>query len=184
MGLSVREFHWQLATALHAKPRAGDDVLQLAQRLDDQLQQYRFQEQRTVVLLDDADQAGADVLTQLSRLAQLPASRVGNLTLVLTAGTVQRLGSRLLDRVELRIDLEPWDAEDTTGYVQLALIAAGADEPIFDDPALTAIHRYTSGVPRMVNRLADYALLAGSSAGVSTIDAEIVSAAHEAIARG
>jgi type II secretory pathway predicted ATPase ExeA len=86
-----------------------------------------------------------------------------------------------LDLVDLRVDLEPWDAEDTTGFLQLALVAAGAGRPIFDEAALAEIHRLSGGVPRLVNRLADYALVAGSSAGLELIDEETVATAYAAI---
>ena len=183
LGLTVREFQWQLAVALQAGPRSTDDSLRLTRRIEELLQQNLLQNETTVLLLDDADQAGADVLTQLVRLAQLPASRVGNLTIVLASNPAQanRLGSRLTELVELRIDLEPWDAQDTTGYLQTALVAAGAERPIFDDFALDEIHRLTHGVPRQVNRLADYALVAGSSVGLDMIDEATIAAAHAAI---
>ncbi len=183
LGLSVREFQWQLAVELHANPRLGDDSLRLAQRLEARLQQNHLQDERVVLLLDDADQAGADVLTQLVRLVQLPANRVGNLTVVLAVNSahVNRLGGRLLDLVDLRVDLEPWDTEDTTGYLQLALVAAGANRPIFDESALAEIHRLSKGVPRLASRLADYALVAGSSARLELIDEGTIAAAYEAI---
>lgn len=183
LGLSVREFQWELAVELHAGPRSDDDSLRLTRRLEERLQQNHLQGDRAVLLLDDADQAGVDVLTQLVRLVQLPANRAGNLTLVLAANPAQvnRLGSRLLDLVDLRVDLEPWDAEDTAGFLQLALVAAGADRPIFDEAALAEIHRLSGGVPRLVNRLADYALVAGSSAGLELIDEETIAAAYAEI---
>jgi general secretion pathway protein A len=183
LGLSVREFQWQLAVELHSSPRLGDDALRLTRRMEERLQQNHLQSETTLLLLDEADQAGADVVTQILRLVQLPASRVGNLTIVLVGSPAQasRLGSRLLDLVDLRVDLEPWDADDTTGYLQLALVAAGAERPIFDEPALTEIHRLSGGVPRLVNRLADYALVAGSSEGLDLIDEATIAAAHAAL---
>jgi general secretion pathway protein A len=185
LGLTVREFYWQLAARLRANPRSTDDVARLCRRIDERLEQNCVQGEQIVLLLDDIDHAGADVLTQLVRLVQLPPAQTGNLTIVLAANAkqTQRLGPRLVDLVDLRIDLEPWDAEDTTGYLQLALVAAGAEQPIFADAALDEIHRLTGGVPRLVNRLADYSLVAGSSAGAELVDAGIVAAAYEAIAR-
>ena len=117
VGMSVRDFHWQLAVGLRACPRSVDESLRLERRWHERLHQSRLQAERTVLLLDDADQAGADVLTQLVRTAQLPASQVGSLTMVLTASSDQthRLGKRLSDLVDLRIDLEPWDEADTVG---------------------------------------------------------------------
>jgi general secretion pathway protein A len=60
-------------------------------------------------------------------------------------------------------------------------VEAGAERPIFDDGALDEIHRLSAGVPRQVNRLADYALVAGSSTRLETIDVETVAAAHAAL---
>ena len=69
-----------------------------------------------------------------------------------------RLGEQLLEMIDLRIDLEPWDELDTIGYLQLALVEAGCQQPLFDDDSLSEIHRLAAGIPRRVNRLADYAL--------------------------
>lgn len=186
VGLSVREFEWELATELGAAPRLGDDSLRLTRRVEERLRQTRWQGERTIVLLDDVDQAGVDVMTQIQRFASQPTSRVGNLTLILAVNSKQinRLGARLFDLVDLRIDLDAWDAQDTIGYLQLALVAAGAERPVFEESALAEIHRLTKGVPRYVNRLADYALVAGSSAGLDVIDEQTVTAAHEEIFSG
>lgn len=163
LGMSVRDLHWQLAVGLRAAPRTSDEPLRLARRWQEQLQQHQLQDERTVLLLDDVDQAGVDALTQLTRLIQFPPAQVGNLTIVLTANTTEthRLSKRLVDLVDLRIDLEPWEEADTVGYLQEALVAAGAEQPIFDERALAEIHRLSGGVPRQVNRLADFAARGG-----------------------
>lgn len=170
LGISVREFHWQLALGLRACPRSSDDPQRLERRWQERLQQNRLQGERVVLLLDDVDQAGVDVLTQLVRLVQLPPTQVGNLTLILAANADERhrLGKRLMDLVDLRMDLEPWEEADTVGYLQEALVAAGAERPVFDEQALAEIHRLSGGVPRQVNRLADFALVAGADA--ETVD--------------
>jgi len=83
--------------------------------------------------------------------------------------------------VDLRIDLEPWDELDTIGYLQMALLEAGAQRPLFEEEALSHLHRASRGVPRTVNRLADFALLAGSSNAQEKIEASTIQAASEAI---
>lgn len=183
LGASVHEFYWSLATELAAGPRAGDDTFKLMRRVEHQLQRSRLEECKTILLFDDTDQAGPDIVTQLARLVQMPVDRVGDLTVVLAADSTQGLpiSQRILNLVDLRIDLEPWDADDTTGFLQLALVAAGAEQPIFDEHALAEIHRLTGGVPRRVSRLADYALAAGSSAGLELIDAQTVADAYATI---
>ena len=180
LGLSLREFHWQLAVGLRAAPRSGEEVSRLARRWHDRLQQNRLEATPTILLLDDADQAGADLVTQLVRLVQLPAAEVGQLTLVLATNAIEthRLGRRLLDLVDLRVELEPWDESDTIGYLQEALVAAGAQHPIFTEAALADVHRFSRGIPRQVNRLADFALVVGSANEVEVIDPATVAEAH------
>ncbi len=183
LGLSARELYLQLGVELQAAVRAEDDLPRLFRQLTDRIHENRLQGLSTVLLLDDADQAGPDLLPHLLRLAHLDAVGAGGLTLVLAANQARanRLGAGLLDLVDLRIDLEPWDELDTAGYLQLALFEAGAERPLFDDQALSEMHRLAGGVPRRVNRLADYALLAGSGSGQEVIDSITIQSAHEAI---
>jgi len=134
-----------------------------------------------VLLLDDTDQAGADVLTQIARLTRIEPAAGAALTLILSADPAHthRLGSHLLELVDLAIALEAWEEVDTIGYLQLALVEAGSQRPLFEESALAELHRLAAGVPRRVNRLADIALLAGSSSGLETIDAATVQTVHE-----
>jgi len=182
-GLSAREFYWQLGNELQAAVRVEDDVLRLFRQVTDRLQENHLQDRRTVVLLDDLGQAGPDLLSQVLRLTRTEAAEEGSLNFVASIRPAQldRLGQSLLEIVDLRIDLEPWDELDTIGYLQMALLEAGADRPLFDNEAMSALHRLSAGVPRAVNRLADFALLAGSSQEQETIDAATINAANEAI---
>ena len=175
LGLSTCEFCGQVASQLGATVRLEDPQPRLFRQLSDRVVANQLQGVPTVVLVDDVHQAGSDLSAQLARLSQLDAAGPSPLTIVLAtrAGESAWLGEPLLELVDLRIDLEPWDELDTTGYLQLAQVEAGRQRPLFDDAALSEIHRLTAGVPRRVNRLADYALLAG--AGSETIDAETVS---------
>jgi type II secretory pathway predicted ATPase ExeA len=83
--------------------------------------------------------------------------------------------------MDLQIRLEPWEESDTIAYLQMALLDAGCERPIFDDHALTVLHTLSAGVPREVNRLADYSLNGAASDGCETIDAGVVEAAYDAI---
>jgi general secretion pathway protein A len=81
---------------------------------------------------------------------------------------------------DLRIDLARWSADDTVGYVQTALVDAGRFDPVFTDAALDLLHELSRGVPRLVARLADFALLAGAGERAPRIEpATIERAYHE-----
>jgi len=186
LGVSVHEFYWLMAVELQATPKTSDDTFRLLRRVEDRICENKIEGVSTVLLLDDVDQAGPDVQTQLLRFALSPTANSGGMTLVITANprNAARLGKRLLELVDLRIDLAPWEETDTIGCVQHALVAAGAERPFFEEAALKEIHRLTGGIPRKVNRLAEYSLLAGSSAGGELIDALTVRQTHESIHLG
>jgi general secretion pathway protein A len=179
-GLSPRELVWQIAAGLSLAPRPEDDLPRLFRRLGDF--SAATASPSALLLLDDADQAGHDVRTQLLRLLSVSGG-ASWLTLVVTAGlrSVGRLGDELLDAADLRIDLEPWSETDAVGYVQHALIEAGADRPIFEDEALAALYALSDGIPRRVNRLADHALLGAAGDDQEMVDAAMVEAAHDAL---
>jgi general secretion pathway protein A len=182
-GITSRELAWQVACGLGAAPNEEFDAQRLWRQIGDRIVENRLQQVHSVLLVDEAGQAGPDVLTQFARLARLDSSPVARWTIVLAAAPEQTSlwSSTLRDLVDLRIDLVAWSAEDTVGYVQMALVEAGRMEPLFDDEALAALHMLTRGVPRQVAKLADFALLAGAGAGLTTIDAATIEAAYEEV---
>jgi general secretion pathway protein A len=157
------------------------DVPRLWRQIADRVAENRLQQVNTVLLADDAGQAGPDVITQLIRLARLDLSPSPRWTLVLAAEPAQaaRWGETLRDLVDLRIDMPPWEEADTIGFVQTALVEAGSTAPIFESEALAALHALSGGIPRRVTRLADFALLAGAAAAAERIDAALVQAAAD-----
>jgi type II secretory pathway predicted ATPase ExeA len=181
--MSARELTWLVACGLGAAPRDDADLAKLWRLVSDRLAENRMQQTHTVLLVDEAGQAGPDVVSQLVRLARLDPSAGARWSIVLAAeqGQATRWNVALRDLVDLRIDLLAWSAEDTIGYVQMSLLEAGRMEPLFEDDALAVLHQLTQGVPREVVRLADFALLAAAVAGRTTIDAVTVEAAHEEI---
>jgi type II secretory pathway predicted ATPase ExeA len=178
-GTGTREFLWQLAAGLGTAPGNDADIGRLWRLVADRVVENRLAQVATVVLVDDAGQAGPDVFTQLVRLARLDPSPAARWTIVLAAEAAQavRWSESIRELVDLRIELGPWSEEDTVGYVQTALVDAGRFDPVFDDDALRAIHELSGGVPRRVARLAEFALLAGAAAMLDTIDAATVHAA-------
>jgi type II secretory pathway predicted ATPase ExeA len=184
LGATTRDALWQIACGLGTSPREDADAGWLWRQITDRVAENRIQSRASVVLVDDAGQAGPDLVTQFARLARLDVTAAARWTLVFAAESAQaaRWNETLRSAVDLRIELGRWTAEDTVGYVQTALVEAGRMEPVFEDDALEKLHELASGVPRQVARLADYALLAGAAARVETIDAAIIEGAYEEVA--
>lgn len=184
LGSSTREFLWQVACGLGTTPREDAETPWLWRQITDRVVEYRVRQVDAVLLVDDAGQAGPDLITQFLRLARLDVTPASRWTIVLAAEAAQaaRWNESLRNQFDLRIDVSPWAEEDSIGYLQTALVDAGRVEPLFEDGALSLLHELADGVPRQVARLADYSLLAGAAAGLDTIDSATVASASEEIA--
>lgn len=106
-----------------------------------------------------------------------------DLMLLLVGGpeVLLRLPPGFGDRLMARCLVGPLIESESASYVLGKLASAGANEPLFDRPALAVLHRAADGLPRRLNRLADMALLIAYAEGLSRPDARVVSlAAREA----
>jgi general secretion pathway protein A len=181
LGLSRRELLWQIAAAWSLPVGPEADLFQLWRAVADRIIEDRMQRRPSLLLCDNADEASADVLADLHRLSISDASPENRTTMILAARPehVRRLGGRLLELAALRIDLSPWDAEETTAFVSQTLQQAGRKQPAFDAAALDRLYQLTRGIPRRVSQLADLALLAGAGTGRERIDADTIDAAWQ-----
>jgi len=59
-------------------------------------------------------------------------------------------------------------------YISHRLKVAGREGPLFEPEAVAAVHRYSGGVPRLINTIATGALLSGFGRGASVIGPELV----------
>lgn len=179
-GLEPSEFLAALGRELGLNLRPTQSTSALWAILADRLAEHRFQLLSTAVLIDNADRVEPACQSWLVRLAQIDPTPESRLTLVL-AGRRQAIGAvgeQLLELADLRIDLEPWQAEETSQYLSVSLARAGRDAPLFAPPAVTRIHELAGGIPRRINQLADLSLLAGAGRSLAEIDAGVVESVY------
>ncbi len=73
---------------------------------------------------------------------------------------------QLRQRITVRYHLQGLSSEETGRYIDHRLRIAGANSrPTFNRWALRRIHRYSRGIPRLVNAVCDKALLCGYVTG-------------------
>jgi hypothetical protein len=66
----------------------------------------------------------------------------------------------LRQRLTLRARTHPLTLEETRAYMQQRLRIAGSNgQQIFDPDSVVAIHRYASGIPRVINLLCEHCLV-------------------------
>ncbi len=181
LSLSPSEFLWELATQLHRNPHDRATPFQLWRSIVDRITENRYQQVPTVILLDDADEAHPEVLSHVIRLVRHDPSPEASVTTVLAVDprAIKRLGRRLLEMSDLRIELESWERDDTVHFLQDSLVKAGSQTAVFDGDAATRLHELTHGVPRQVSCLAELALLAGAGRQLPVIDAATVESVYE-----
>ena len=178
-GLSSREFFWSATSQLALGPRPGEGVVELRRRLIDHWA-TPLRQRAATWLLDNADRAIGDVLTELLRLTGDGPAIAAPLVLAVAHGDA--VAGSLRDLLDLRIDIEPWSEHETASYIQHALVVAGCPRPLFDEESLSVIFSLSEGIPRRVNRLADGALLAAAAQQLDAVGADAVEAAYDGLA--
>lgn len=83
----------------------------------------------------------------------------------------------LKQRIGISYHLNPLNEDEVKAYLEFRIKAGGRDNPLFTDGAVTSIYRYSRGIPRVINGLANMALLEGLSRDATLIDENIIRAA-------
>ena len=120
---------------------------------------------RTILIVDEAQNLRVDVLEQVRLLTNLETTKQKLLQIILIGQPELR---ELLSRNELRqvaqritgrYHLEPLSREESRTYVDHRLKVAGAVGQIFSNASKRELYRLSHGVPRMINVIADRAML-------------------------
>ncbi len=144
-----------------------------------------------VLIIDEAQNLPLQVLEQIRTLSNLETDKekllqvilVGQLNLKTLLRSPQL---RQLDqRVSIRHELKPLDIETVAAYVAHRLtIAGGSASVAFTAKALARVHRFSGGIPRLINLICDRALLAGFSARANRISHDMVKRAAKSLDLG
>jgi general secretion pathway protein A len=129
----------------------------------------------SVLIIDEAQNLSPQVLEQIRILSNLETNSAKLLQIVLVGqlGLLQALGEseirQLNQRVSLRAMLSPLGRPALEAYVAHRLAVANGTAVVFNPKALDRLHRYSGGVPRVINLICDRALMAGAQSGTTEI---------------
>ncbi|MGH9724407.1 MAG: ExeA family protein, partial [Candidatus Acidiferrales bacterium] len=134
------------------------------------LNQWLFERHRAgetpVLIVDEAQGMPTCVLEEIRMLLNLETPHEKLLQIVLAGQPEldERLNRndlrQLKQRVVLRCKTSALTLEETHEYIEARLRIAGAgDKPIFASQAMSAVHYYSRGIPRIVNLLCEHALI-------------------------
>jgi type II secretory pathway predicted ATPase ExeA len=129
------------------------------------LDRYRAGE-TAVLIVDEAQSLSDEVLEEIRMLTNLETFTEKLLQIVLVGQPEleQKLKQpqlrQLRQRLTLRAKTHPLTLDETKAYVQQRLRIAGSNgQQIFEPEALVSIHRYASGIPRVINLLCEHCLV-------------------------
>jgi general secretion pathway protein A len=154
---------------------------QVLMRLNDWLlERYRLGE-TAVLVVDEAQTLSSAVLEEIRLLTNFETYTEKLLQIVLSgqpeleAKLKKPELRQLRQRITLRTKTYPLTVQETTGYLESRLRIAGCDgTPIFAPDAIEAVHRYSRGIPRVVNVLCEHALISAFADQQKPVTAQIV----------
>ena len=136
---------------------------------------------KTLLIVDDAQHLGLDVVDELRRLASLESADEKLLRIILIGepGLLEPLG-RLSPSIGAGYHLLPLAEPETCAYVRHRLSIAGGAYDLFDVEALRDVHHLSGGVPHVINTICDRALLSAAAQQRRGVDRLTVRAAARA----
>jgi len=142
---------------------------------------------KTVVIVEEAQNLEMEVLEQLRLLTNLETNQRKLLQIIMIGQpellqVLARPELRQLEqRITARYHLLPLSEKDTMEYIRHRLEVAGLREPLFAYPLLKKIYKFTGGIPRKINLLCDRAMLGAYVQNQKQIDQHILNRAAKEV---
>ena len=138
---------------------------QLIDRLYQSLIERYANGRKVICIIDEAQSMPAPLLEQIRLLTNLETNRDKLLTLILVGQPelqdilAQHSNRQLDQRITARFHLPAMNKKQLKPYLQHRLKQAGNENELFSSGAISAIWSGSNGIPRLINSIADRALL-------------------------
>lgn len=133
-----------------------------------------------LLIVDEAHLLRIETLEELRLLTNYHMDSKNYLTLILVGQSELRrklqlnINEPLNQRIVMRYHLEGLGRQELPLYLTHCLSRAGVGHPLFSEPAIEAIYQSSKGVPRKVNLIAHYGLMACATKKSQIVDADHV----------
>jgi len=144
----------------------NDSKVDILQRLYQRLHEIAEEGRQAVILIDEAHMLRAtELLEEIRGLLNLELPEQKLITFVLF-GMLEldqclKKEPALAQRTAVRYELKPFPIEVVEDYIRFRLERAGCSETVFSDDSIVAIHKFSRGIPRLINVICDNALFEG-----------------------
>ena len=146
--------------------------------------------EQAILVIDEAQNLGFDTLEQIRLLTNLETGTKKLLKIILIGQPeLRQMLARpelrqLAQRVTARYHLQPMSAAETAAYVRHRLEVAGVTRALFTPAALKRLHRFSGGIPRKINLIADRALTGAYARQRDLVDGALLRHAAAEVAHG
>jgi general secretion pathway protein A len=177
--LSTEEFFDLLAGEFRLRSQQSKSVM--LRQLGHVLMSRHAQGLRTVLVVDEAHLLPRHLLEEIRLLSNFETNRDKLLQIILCGQPelhdlfAQPELRQLKQRVSLKCSIKMLAARETSEYIRWRLRVAGArDENLFEPEAIRMVHRFSGGIPRIINNICDNALLTGFGQASPRITSSII----------
>jgi general secretion pathway protein A len=173
----------QYVLADFGHPASGKNKADLLIDLGRYLVSRGSQKLTTVLIVDEAHHLSEDILEEVRLLSNLETDDDKLLQIVLVGQPeldkkLDSVGLRQLkQRIAVRTQLGPLDADETKRYIERRLQIAGADpdsSPLFSDEAVARVYHHSRGLPRLINTLCENALITAYARRLPIVTPEVI----------
>ncbi len=146
-------------------PDANNSIKTYTDRIYDFLITSNQKNEKTVLIIDEAQNLDSKVLEQLRLLTNLETNQRKLLQIIILgqpelldilAKTEMR---QLAQRITARFHLRPLTRHEVKAYISHRLAVAGQNIQLFPENCIKLLYKLSNGVPRLINVISDRALL-------------------------
>ncbi len=166
--------------ALQIEVRPDDDYIALFQRFQDFVVDEYARGRHVVLVIDEAQSLSFEALEELRMYTNINSNKDELLQLILVGQPeLKRMISdpslaQFAQRVAATYHLNPLDLKETQAYIHHRLQRAGGTGREISVYAIREVHEQSRGVPRLINKYCDLALVYACAAGKSVVGIETV----------
>lgn len=133
-----------------------------------------------VVIVDESHLLDREMFEEIRFLLNQKMDSESPLSLILVGQTEiwdklrKQVYSAVLQRLDIRCHLSYLDEAQTKSYILQHLSVSGSSAEIFSDAAVAEIFRYSSGSPRLINKVCTHCLIYGHQQQKKIVDDHMV----------
>lgn len=138
---------------------------------------------RVILIVDEAQSLGAELLEELRLLSNMNDGKTLKLQIILSGQPdlqtlLQRIDmTQFAQRIVVDYHLKPLSEIDTANCIRHRIRVAGGQPSLFTNKACALVHRLSRGNPRLINQVSDIALTYGYAEQARIITSKLVAQA-------